>query len=70
MKFYNFLLLTKWKGKKVQMRDKVGTEIFEMKVVKWEEVWNDDREQKNGESEQIMQPHVQIWQYHTIIKMV
>ena len=52
------------------MRDKVGTEIFEMKVVKWEEVWNDDREQKNGESEQIMQPHVQIWQYHTIIKMV
>ena len=37
MKFYNFFfLLTKWKGKKGLMRDKVKIEKVEMKVIKWE----------------------------------
>ena len=37
MKFYiYFFLLTKWKGKKGLMRDKVKIEKVEMKVIKWE----------------------------------
>ena len=36
MKFYNFLLLTKWKGKKWLMKDKVRIENIEIKVIKWE----------------------------------
>ena len=27
------------------------TKNSEMKVIKWERVWNDNREEKNGESE-------------------
>ena len=37
MKFYNFLLLTKWKVKKKKpMRDKPRTENAEMRLRKWE----------------------------------
>ena len=46
MKYYNVILLKKRKRKKVLTRDKMGIENVEMWVIKWERVWNDDREEK------------------------
>ena len=58
MKFYNFLLLTKWKGKKWLMKDKVRSENDEMRVIKWDRkrVWNDDRRERERERAQWMIP--------------
>ena len=33
------------------IRNRVGTENVEMWVIKWEKLWNDNREKKNGERE-------------------
>ena len=49
MKYYNVILLTKRKRKKGLTRDKMGIKNAKMRVIKWERVWNDDREEKNGE---------------------
>ena len=49
MKYYNVILLKKRKRKKGLTRDKIGIENVEMRVIKWERVWNDDREEKNGQ---------------------
>ena len=49
MKYYNVILLKKRKIKKGLTRDKMGIENVEMRVIKWERVWNDDREEKNGQ---------------------
>ena len=49
MKYYNVILLKKRKRKKGLTRDKMGIENVEMRVIKWERVWNDDREEKNGQ---------------------
>ena len=46
MKFYNFLLLTKSKSKKGLMRNKMRIENVEMMIIKWERVWNDERERE------------------------
>ena len=46
MGFYNFLLLTKSKSKKGLMRNKMGIENVEMIIIKWERVWNDERERE------------------------
>ena len=47
MKFYNFLLLTNLKkSKKWLMRDKERIENGEIRVIKWERIWNNDREDK------------------------
>ena len=46
MKFYNFLLLTKSKSKKWLMRNKMGIKNVEMIIIKWERVWNDERERE------------------------
>ena len=48
MKFYNFLLLTKWKVKKKPMRDKVRIENAEMRLIKWESLkwWERERERE------------------------
>ena len=46
MKFYNFLLLTKSKSKKELMRNKMGIEIVEKIIIKWERIWNDVRERE------------------------
>ena len=52
MKFYNFLLLTKSKSKKWLMRNKMGIKNVEMIIIKWERVWNDERERER-EREQV-----------------
>ena len=50
MKYYNFILLTKRKRKKKELiRDKVKIDKTDMIVIKWERVWNDNREKKRGE---------------------
>ena len=39
MKFYNFFLLTKWKGKKwLILIDKVKTNNANMKIISWDYV--------------------------------
>ena len=44
IKVYHFLLLMKWKGKKGLKRNKVETENAKMKVIKWERIWERERE--------------------------
>ena len=51
IKFYNFLLPTKWKNKNGLMKDNVKIENTKIKVIKQERIWNDNREEKNGERE-------------------
>ena len=45
MKHYNFFLLTKRKQNGL-IKAKAGIEDIEMRVIKWERVWNDMRERE------------------------
>ena len=51
IKFYNFLLPTKRKNKNGLMKDNVKIENTKIRVIKQERIWNDNREEKNGEKE-------------------
>ena len=44
MKHYNFFLLMKKKNGLI--KDKVGIEDIEIRIIKWEKVWNDERERE------------------------
>ena len=46
MKFLQFFLLTKWKGKEKLMRDKMRSEHVEIREIKWKKAWNNDIEEK------------------------
>ena len=46
------------------MRDIVSTENAEMKVIKWERFWNNDREEINGEREREMHKAMNDTCYH------
>ena len=48
MKFYNFFLLIKWKGKNELTRDKMRIKNAEMRVIKWEGLkwWERERERE------------------------
>ena len=46
IKFYNFLLPTKWKNKNGLMKDNVKIENTKIKVIKQERIWNDNREER------------------------
>ena len=47
MKHYNFFLLMKKKNGLI--KDKVGIEDIEIRIIKWEKVWNDNRRERERE---------------------
>ena len=51
MKHYNFFLLMKKKNGLI--KDKVGIEDIEIRIIKWEKVWNDNRREREREREMI-----------------
>ena len=59
MKHYNFFLLMKKKNGLI--KDKVGIEDIEIRIIKWEKVWNDNRRERERERDDICYKYKSNW---------